>query len=128
MGTTEDEAEKRAMRDALAGQQLEVERLRAENARMQKRIAVLDEALRGEQEERGKLVATIARSQSMHEKPVHAWPKFPENTMVRILTTNAPTGTIDIAICDGDTAESVAKRLSDATASALRLRKVGLER
>lgn len=123
-----EQAEYRAMRDALAGQQLEVERLRAENARMQKRVAVLEDAVRGESEEREKLIATIARSQSMHEKPEHAWPKFPENTMVRILSTNVPTGMIDVAINDGDTVESVAKRLSDVATSALRLRKARLER
>lgn len=126
--TEQEQAEHRALRDALANQQREVERLREENARMQKRMSVLEQTVQGEVEERRALIATIARAQSQHEPPVHEWPTFPENTMVQILTTNMPTGVIAIAICEGDTPIALAKRLVDAAASAKRTSKATVGR
>lgn len=104
-------------------EQREIDRLREENARMQRRMSVLEQTLQGEVVERERLVTIIARAQSMKVAPVVEWPKFPENTMVQILTTNAPSGYIMISVSEGETADVIAKRLVDGASTAMRTKK-----
>lgn len=87
---------------------------------LRSRYDVLDAQLERERkatkaalEENARLAALLVRKDEGDPAPVD-WPSFPENTMLRLLSTYAPSGFIDLAVVEGDTPAALVKRLVSA--------------